>query len=381
MEDQQAIIRRYKDDPRTTGGRDRLWGHIRKDHPDISRRDVAKFLKEDSVHQIHRPLKKRQTTRRIRISAPATVAQIDLIDFQKLAGSNGGTRYLLTYVDLFSKYVAVRRMPNKKQDTLVEKLGDILASLPKDWRPRTIQADNGGEFGSKMEAALAADGIKTIHSAAYRPTTQGAIERYNRTLKSDLYQMMKRHGTNKYIDFIEPLVENINQSKHGTTGETPLEVMREIPLSEARLQQIRDRMESKIKPQQAETFSVGQLVRVALTTESAIRKQTFRKKITNNWSPTVFEIYSISEPTSVGTLPQYLLENLTTKRKSKKKYWAYQLLDAHSAEVAPEPEEPESEPEEDEPEPEQEPQPQPVRRSARAWVPSQEGLRHFASRS
>lgn len=104
----------------------------------------------------------------------------------------------------------------------------------------------------------------------------------------------------------------------------------------------------------------------------------------NNFSEDVFQIYSISQPEAAGTQPQYLLKNLRTNRKSLKKYWGYQLLQIpYPGEIAER--EPEaSEPEEEryiEPEPEERKEPLPPRRSARAWAPTQEGLRHFASRN
>jgi len=105
--EKKAIISRFMEDPRTTGGRDRLYGHIREQHPNISRRDVARALKEDTTHQIHRPLNKRITSRPIIVNGPARAGQTDLIDVQKLAGKSDGTRYLMTYIDLFSKRAAV----------------------------------------------------------------------------------------------------------------------------------------------------------------------------------------------------------------------------------------------------------------------------------
>jgi hypothetical protein len=42
-------------------------------------------------------------------------------------------------------------------------------------------------------------------------------------------------------------------------------------------------------------------------------------------------VYSISQPTTAGTQPQYLLKNLQTNRRSTKRYWAYQLQDATNA--------------------------------------------------
>lgn len=380
----KQIIEEYLHDPATTGGRDRVHGHIKQKYPWISRADVAKVIAEDPVAQIHRPLKKRVTTRPIVVNGRAKQAQIDLVDMQKLANKNDGYRYWLQYVDLFSKYCAARPIKNKTQANVTAALLDILDNMPEAWRPSVIQSDRGSEFQSGMENALSKQGIKLIHSQAYNPRSQGAVERLNRTVKTAIFSLMARHETHRWIDFLEPLVQNINNSKHEATGYTPLQLMQQ-PETDATIEQVHARMNKK-RPKQAEVvhheFAIGDFVRVALTTESHIRKQVFRKKIMDNWSPNVYQIYAISEPEDAGTMPQYLLLNLATNRKSKKRYHSYQLqkvsADVARASVqAPDNEElPAVEEEAAVPV-----VAGPPRRSARAWAPSREGLRHFAART
>ena len=89
-EEKNEIIKQFLNDPLTTGGRDRLFNKIRQQYPGISRRYVAAYLKADPVQQTHAPLKRRITTRPIIVKNKATVAQIDLVDFQKLSGKNKG---------------------------------------------------------------------------------------------------------------------------------------------------------------------------------------------------------------------------------------------------------------------------------------------------
>ena len=126
----KAVITEFMADPRTMGGRDRLWNNIRQQYPEISRRDVARALKEDPITQIHQPLNKRITTRPIIASDRAKMVGIDLIDFQKIAGKNDGHRYILSYVDMLSKYAAARPIRTKTQVNVIRALEDILDSMP-----------------------------------------------------------------------------------------------------------------------------------------------------------------------------------------------------------------------------------------------------------
>ena len=382
----KEIILKYLNNPRFTGGRDKIFNFIRQDHPNISRRDVAAVLRDDPQVQQHRPINRRVTSRPIIIKDKGLVWGIDLIDFQKVASKNDGYRYILTTIDMLSKYASARPIKNKTQANVTAALLNILDSIPEDWRPRTIVSDRGSEFQAGMQNALALRGIKLIHSQAYSPWTNGSIERLNRTLKTGIFSMMARHPENnhRWVEFLDPLVENINNSVHTATKHRPLELMKN-PLAEDEIANIHASMEQK-RPKQAEKmhhkYSVGDYVRVALTTESAMRKQIFRKRIMNNYSSEVYQIYSISTPASLGTQPQYLLYNTVTKRKSIKKYWNYQLTpvtaDAVEAErdsIPDEDDEPENEPEEEE---------LPVapiaapRRTGRNWAPSAAALRNLA---
>ena len=211
------------------------------------------------------------------------------------------------------------------------------------------------------------------------------MERLNKTIKQPIFGLMERNGNQRWIDLLQPLIENINTSRHESTGYTPLDLMQRPELGDEMIEEIHARMERR-RPKQAESvhheFQVGDYVRVALTTESAIRKQIFRKKIMNNWSNDVFQIYSISAPSSAGIQQQYLLKNLTTNRQSKKRYFAYQLQlvsepparlpAAAPADIRPD------EPEEEVAEAEEPQAPAPPRRSARAWAPSAQNLRNLA---
>lgn len=92
-------------------------------------------------------------------------------------------------------------------------------------------------------------------------------------------------------------------------------------------------------------------------------------------------MYSVSSPEAAGALPQYLLINLETNRRSKKQYFAYQLLPS-SLDAAEEAEQEGSDDQGnmpvDESEQEEEAPAPPPRRTGRAYMPSAAALRQFA---
>lgn len=381
-----AVIKKYLADPRTTGGRDRVFQHLRKDYGNqITRREVAQVLADDPVSQVHQPQKKRVISRPVIVSDRAKMWQIDLIDMPNLLGHNDQRRYALTAVDVLSKYCAARPITKKTASNVDSALADILDSIPKSWRPKVISMDRGAEFRGKVERSLEEREIKVVHSQPYAPQSHGQVERLNRTIKSALFSLMARHETKRWIDFLEPLMENLNNTKHESTGYSPLQLMRRPALGKEMIEEIHERMaRRRFKPEESyeEHFEVGDFVRVALTTEAAIRRQTFRKRVQNNWSTEVYQIYSVSEPEAAGARPSYLLKNLFTNRKSRKPYWGYQLqeISAAAAQQAVHANIPVDEPEVAVAEAASAPNaavPH-LRRSNRAWAPSQQALQNLA---
>jgi len=322
------IIRKYSRNPRFMGGRDRMFNHIKERYFGISRRDIAKFLEHDAVNQTHQPLKKKVTSRPIIVRDKAKHAQIDLIDMQEYAQPNNGDRYILTYVDLFSKWVAARRLKSKSATAVLAGVKSIINDMPEAWKPKIIQSDNGGEFGPQLENYLKSVKIKLIHSKSYTPQTQGAVERYNRELKSLIFKHMSHYKTKKWNDILPLLVDNHNTSKHNTTGKIPQKVM-ESELSPEEIEEIYDRIVDQAGVSASETFEKGDFVRLALTTDIEERKDVFRKKIGQNWSDDIYEIVTASKPHNAkrvvaGAAPQYTLRDLDGK-KLKEKYYPYQM--------------------------------------------------------
>ncbi len=374
----QEKIKAFLADPLTSGGRDKLFFHVHNADPTISRRMVAYVLKNDIPHQLHRPLNKKITSRPIIVNGPGKVWAIDLIDVQKIKGFNDQKRYILTSTDLFGKFVSARAITNKQQTTVVKALLDILDSVPASWQPTTIQSDRGSEFSTGMLNKLAERGIKLIYSQAYNPQSNGSIERVNRTIKAQMFELMTRHDTKRYIEFLPQIIENINSTPHSVTRFVPTQLMNKKDQSTIDL--VHQRMNKKIvrSTQSDIAFNLNDYVRVALITEAGNRKNKFKKRIEANWSPVIFQVYAISQPESLAAQPQYLLKNMVTNRKSIKRYFSYQLQKANAPEAV-QPAEPETEQEEEEP-----PLPiaiaPPEPRAKRAWKPSAQALQNIANR-
>ena len=92
----------------------------------------------------------------------------------------------------------------------------------KDIIPAKLHTDKGLEFINKSTKNLFKR--KGIHwSATENETKAQVVERFNRTLKSKLYKYFTAKGTKTWINIIDELVYNYNNSYHRSIKMTPVE--------------------------------------------------------------------------------------------------------------------------------------------------------------
>jgi transposase InsO family protein len=322
----QTVLARLYDDPCTGGnaGADRFYEKVSAAYVGISREDVRRFVSRDETHQVHRRL-----VNRMRVVRPLPVPegprgrwQMDLVDMgEELQHDNLGYRYVLTIVDTFSKYAWACRLKTKEAEEVVAALEDVLGSEEGEG-PHLLQSDNGGEFRNRLMAALAeARGFKQIFGSAYRPQSQGAVERFNQTLKRMLHAHMTRFGTRVWADVLQLLLDNYNNSLHASTRFAPAYLHRARDAEAERV--ARERMQARnagwirkygkrFAPLQVgDHVRVGLLVFADFRREAAIWVRGYRPQ----WTREVWRVTSISRPRPAAAgLPMYTVEEVGTGR-------------------------------------------------------------------
>ena len=102
-------------------------------------------LKQDA-YTLHKPIHRHFKRNRVIVGGIDQQWQMDLADMQSMQKCDDGYRYLLVCIDVFSKYIWVVPLKNKKGPSLVEAFKIILASRRK---PIKIITDQGTEFFNK----------------------------------------------------------------------------------------------------------------------------------------------------------------------------------------------------------------------------------------
>jgi transposase InsO family protein len=133
--------------------------------------------------------------------------------------SSQGYRYLLTVIDHFSRWAEAYPVRNQEALTVAKVLMDQW--IARFGCPLQILTDQGSCF----EAALFQDlcrllQIDKVRTSPYKPSTNGMIERFHRTLNSMIGKVIAENQRD-WPTHIPTIMAAYRASKHESTGFTP----------------------------------------------------------------------------------------------------------------------------------------------------------------
>ena len=82
----------------------KIWKKVKEDKKLIRYKEVKEFLEELPTFQLHKPIVKKFIFRKTMVSYTDQQWQADLVDMQKFEKDNKGYRYILTIIDIFSRF-------------------------------------------------------------------------------------------------------------------------------------------------------------------------------------------------------------------------------------------------------------------------------------
>ena len=144
--------------------------------------NIEKWLKKQRTYTLHKPARKRLKNYRKYFSSHYLYQiQADLIDMIMYAGYNKNYKYILTVVDIFSRYAWVQPLKSKNQK-------EVTSAFQKlNLKPRYLQVDQGKEFYNKeFKQYLNSNKIKLF--SVYNERKASIFERFNRTIKEKLFK-------------------------------------------------------------------------------------------------------------------------------------------------------------------------------------------------
>ena len=194
---------------------------------------------------------------------------------QKFAKINKGYKYLLTCIDVFSKYAWVIPIKSKGGNSVFMAFREILEDGRK---PEKIQSDEGKEFiNSYFKNFLNKENI-TFY-IVNSELKASVVERFNRTLKEKMWRNFTFKGKYVYIDVIKDIVKAYNNSYHRTIK------MRPVDVNKSNEEEIYERVFTS-KGMRIKKFAlkINDKVRISKY------KSVFAKGYTANWSEEIFVV-------------------------------------------------------------------------------------------
>ena len=117
--------------------------------------------------------------------------------------SSNGYTYLLTCIDVFSKFLIAVPLRNKTAESVVQAL---LKHVYLKWgTPAELLSDNGKEFCAEVNQELARVlGVQILHTTPYTPQSNGVCERVHRTLNAMFAKCIgvTQKDWSNYVDYV-----------------------------------------------------------------------------------------------------------------------------------------------------------------------------------
>ena len=157
----------------------------------------------------------------------------DLIDKSSLSKYNNNYKFILTVIDIFTKYAWAIPLKNKSGLSITNGSKIVLSEHPQDGseprKPEKLWVDRGSEFYNKTFKSLlkeygngkAASGIELY--STYRDLKAVFIERFNRTLLHIMKKPMFINGDGNWVNILNDAVVTYNNNIHSTINMTPVD--------------------------------------------------------------------------------------------------------------------------------------------------------------
>ena len=244
--------------------------------------------------ELHKSKRKNYPRRKIIVNHIDEIFAADLVEMQKFAKLNKGYRYLLTCIDIFSKFAWVIPLKDKKGITIKNALEKIF----KERKPKFLWTDRGTEFYNKQVQDLLNENNIKLYSTNNSEIKSPIVERFNRTFKNMMHKKFTENSNTIFYNILDELVNNYNNKYHSKMKMSPIQGSKKI--NEKKIKNIYNFEKTK----RLGKFKIGDKVRISL------EKDIFEKSYETNWTEEIFVIYNIK----YSNVPYYYLKDLNNEK-------------------------------------------------------------------
>ena len=271
----------------------KLYDAVKLQHPEITLKNVTEWLSKQKSYSLLKPIRNKFQRNRVLVAGLNEEFQADLLDVTNLSGSNRNFKFLLTVIDVLSKYGYA--IPLKRKTAAEVRRGFQL--IFNERVPALIQTDDGNEFKGTVQELFKHYGIMHIPSNDARIKCSVA-ERFNKTLRLKIAKYLRFTGKKNYIDVLQNIVSTYNNTVHRAIRMRPIDVTVDTQ-SQAfgNLYGNRSYREMLLEAFRKKTnLKLGDFVRVRA------KKNTFGRGYQDNWSTQLYRVLYIHR---TGSKPMY----------------------------------------------------------------------------
>jgi transposase InsO family protein len=187
-----------------------------------SRKDVETFVKKCRICALVKPKFLPATLTPFTVKAPMEIVAMDFVGPLPMAA--GGSRYMLVFIDLFSRFPEVYPCQDMSVATVIEKSRDFFSRYGF---PDAILSDRGSQFESgEYRTYLSKFRIKKLSTTAYHPQGNGLCERFNKTIQQHLLALLveNQRPRSEWKYYLPTALLGYRTTPHRSTGFTPAEL-------------------------------------------------------------------------------------------------------------------------------------------------------------
>ena len=167
--------------------------------------------------EIHKSIRRKFVKRRVFASDVDAIWSADLVEMESFSKQNRGYKYIPMIFEVFSKYGWP--IPLKTNTGLeVTKAFQHLCRTQSP--PRKLWTDKGKEFYNKSMKDIVHKYNVDLYSTE-NVEKSSIVERWNRTIKRNMWNYFSANNTMKYIDILPNLKKKYNNTYHRSIKCTP----------------------------------------------------------------------------------------------------------------------------------------------------------------
>jgi hypothetical protein len=211
----------------------------------------------------------------------------DMIDMSKFEDENDGNRWILVFMNLYSRFVWTEALKSKDALSVLNGLIKILARVP--FKHQSLQTDRGSEYYNKHFLAYLKENDIILFSTG---SSVFPVERFNRTFLAIIFRYQTAKNTRNWVSVLQDLTDSYNNAFHTAISATPYEILNGLkePKNVRTSKAYKIQFEKYAKQDRKYILPINQLVRLSYDPHHG---NPFQKSYHGRWTDEMFRVAEI----------------------------------------------------------------------------------------